>query len=142
MHGDVYERFALIDSSAVIALSEPTDQFHIDAREFLVQDHGLVWFTMNTTAHEVFTRIRYDKGLRDALEQFDYLRTPSFRILHFENQDEQRARILLEKYHDQRFSFHDALCAAVMRRLGIFKIFSFDADFWKLGFEVMPGRTA
>ncbi len=142
MTGVVYNQFALIDSSAVIALAEPTDQFHQDAREFFKQDHGFVWFTVNTTAHETFTRIRYDTGLPDALDRFDFLRTDRFRVLEFDSQDEKNARTLLAKYHDQRFSFHDALCATVMLRSSIFRIFSFDSDFSTLGFVVMPGRTA
>ena len=142
MTGAVYNQFALIDSSAVVALSEPTDKFHEDAKAFFRKDLGFVWFTVNTTAHEVFTRIRYDKGLENALLQFEFLRAPLFRILAFDDEDEQRARDLLKKYHDQTFSFHDALCAVVMLRFGIYRVFSFDSDFWTLGFEVMPGRTA
>ena len=138
----VYDRFALIDSSAVIALGEPTDWFHQDAREFFEQDPEFIWFTVNTTAHETFTRVRYDTGLPDALARFDFLRTFRFRLLQFDSQDEKDARVLLAKYHNQRFSFHDALCAVVMLRSGIFRVFSFDSDFWTMGFQVMPGRTA
>lgn len=137
----VYEGFALIDSSAVIALFEPTDQFHQDAIAFFQQNLGLTWFTVNTTAHETFTRIRYQKALQVALERFDFLRTSDFKVIEFDEEDEKQARRLLEKYHDQVLSFHDALCAVVMLRHGIYKIFSFDSDFWVLGFEVMPGVT-
>jgi predicted nucleic acid-binding protein len=48
------------------------------------------------------------------------------------------ATILFDSAAD---SFHDALCAVTMHRAGIYKVFSFDSDFWTLGFEVMPGRT-
>ncbi len=139
MTGSVYDQFMLIVTSAVIALSEPTDQFHEDASAFVHQDTGFVWFTVNATAHEVFTRVRYDKGLRDALARFDLLRGPKFRILRFDDEDEQRARKLLKKYRDQTI---DALCAVMMLRYGIYRIFSFDRDFWSMGFQVMPGRTS
>ena len=137
----IYDKFALIDSSAVISLTTPTDQFHEFAKEFFEQNPGFVWFTVNTTAHETFTRIRYDSGLQDALAQFDFLRTSRFRFLQFGCQDEMNARALLAKYDDQRFSFHDALCAVVMLRSGILNIFSFDSDFSTMGFVVLPGWT-
>jgi predicted nucleic acid-binding protein len=48
---------------------------------------------------------------------------------------------LLMKYKDQKLSFHDALCVSVMKREGIFRIFTFDKHFWLFGFEVFPGAT-
>ena len=45
---------------------------------------------------------------------------------------------LLEKYYDKSLSFHDALCAAVMMRNKIYRIFSFDHDFRWFGFLVQP----
>jgi predicted nucleic acid-binding protein len=70
------------------------------------------------------------------------MRSERFRLLEFQASDEIFARGLLAKYDDQRLSFHDALCAAVMFREGIFKIFSFDRDFWLFGFQVLPGAIA
>lgn len=140
MVGVVYDQLALIDTSAVIALFDPKDQFHQEARVFFATA-DLMWFTLNATAHETFTRVRYSKGLATALGGFDFLRSGQFRLLPFDNKDEQEARHLLEKYSDQTFSFHDALCAVIMLRARIYKVFSFDSDFWALGFEVMPGIT-
>lgn len=141
MAGVVYEQMALIDTSAVIALFDPNDQFHRDAKALFEDAAELLWFTVNTTAHELFTRVRYDVGLPEALNRYDYLRSERFQVLKFDASDEQQARALLQKYDDQVLSFHDALCAVVMLREGIYKIFSFDKDFWILGFEVMPGIT-
>jgi predicted nucleic acid-binding protein len=45
----------------------------------------------------------------------------------------------LEKYSDQKISFHDALCAAVMLRIGAYRAFAFDKHFWIMGFEMLPG---
>jgi len=140
MTGAVYDQVALIDTSAVIALFDPKDQFHSEAKAFY-ETADLFWYTLNITAHETFTRVRYDKGLTTALSQFDFLRTDRFQLLLFDQTDERQARQLLGKYCDQSFSFHDALCATVMLRSGIYKIFSFDHDFWTLGFQVLPGQT-
>lgn len=137
----VYDRMVAVDSSAVIALHNPQDQFHDMARQFFENSNRYVWLVLNVTTHEVFTRVRYDDGLPEALSRYDFIRREPFRLLKFGPDDEMSARHLLEKYGDQKISFHDALCAAVMIREGIFKIFSFDRDFWLFGFEVLPGAT-
>lgn len=142
MAGSVYEQMALIDTSAVIALGDPKDQFHKEALEFFQNtSNSLLWYSVNITSHEVFTKVRYMDSLCSALAMYDSLRLDPFHVLSFDLSDEQQARELLNKYHDQRFSFHDALCAVLMLREGIYKIFTFDKDFWVMGFEVMPGRT-
>jgi predicted nucleic acid-binding protein len=142
MTGIVYERMIAVDTSAVIALLNPKDQYHDLARQFFESAEGLIWFALNVTTHELFTRVRYDEGLPTALSRYDFMRGGGFRLLKFDTNDEISARGLLEKYDDQKLSFHDALCAVVMLREHIFKIFSFDRDFWVLGFEVLPGTTA
>ncbi len=141
MNGIVYGRMIAVDTSAVIALLNPKDQYHDLARQFFEGARGLTWLALNVTTHELFTRVRYDEGLLAALTRYDYVRGGDFQLLEFDSNDEKSARELLEKYRDQKLSFHDALCAVVMLREGIFKIFSFDRDFWVLGFEVVPGTT-
>lgn len=136
----LYAGIALVDTSAAIALKDPADDFHTEATAFFESTSSLVWTYLNITAHETFTRRRYDQGLAPALESFDHVRE-SFRVLDFQPEDEDRARSLLSSYSDQVLSFHDALCAAVMLRHGIAKVFTFDSDFWILGFEVVPGMT-
>jgi predicted nucleic acid-binding protein len=139
--GIVYDRMIAVDTSAVIALLNPKDQFHDLAREFFENTEGFIWLALNVTTHELFTRTRYDQGLRQALSGYDFLRGERFSLLKFDTADETSARQILQKYDDQNLSFHDALCAAVMMREGIFKVFSFDRDFWVFGFEVLPGMT-
>lgn len=96
---------------------------------------------MNATTHESYTRIRYNSDLSKALNAYDWLNSSKFQNIMFEKSDEKKAREILERYHDQTFSFHDALCAALMLRVGMYKIFSFDKHFWILGFQVVPGMT-
>ena len=140
MSGVVYEGIALIDTSAVIAHLDPTEQFHAEAKLFFETVHdGLTFAIVNVTSHETFTRVRYDRGLAPALERYDFLR--KIRVLPFVEEDEVETRRMLQKYDDQRLSYHDTLCAAVMKRVGIYKVFSFDADFWIFGFWVLPGAT-
>src|SRR6266516_2521601 len=123
------EHHALIDTSAAIAMDESNDQFHGDARRFFDSEISeLSWFVLDITAHETFTRSRYDSTLPRALAHLDRLWSQPFQLLRFDGADEQKARSLIEKYHDHSLSFHDALCASVMIREGISKIFTFDKD--------------
>jgi len=130
-----------IDSSAVIALKNPSDQFHDSANNYFELVQGVRWVVMNSTTHETYTRIRYDDSLKLALEVYDWLKSPKFHNIPFEAKDEDQAREILEEYRDHTFSYHDALCAAVMLRIGLFRIFSFDKHFWILGFQVELGNT-
>ena len=59
----------------------------------------------------------------------------------FDEKDEKVAYSDLNRFHEHSLSFHDALLASVMRRLGVYRIFSFDSHFWTFGFEVLPGQT-
>ena len=138
-----YERAALIDSSAVVALHDPIEQFHSDAVGFYTQSHDFEWCTLDVTAYEVFTRVRYGgASVARALEHFDFLRnTNGLRLYQFNSDDEVEARNILTRYSDHVISYHDALCAAAMKRLGILRIFTFDSDFAVMGFQVFPGRV-
>ena|SRR5437016_2094288 len=134
----LYERTVLIDTSAIIALFEPTDRFHIEARQVFAEE-GLSWVSADVTAHEIYTRVRYDRGYSDARSHFNFLRSDPIKVVHFNQEDEDGACALLMKYAEHKVSFHDALCAAMMLRLGIYRVFTFDKDFWIMGFEILPG---
>ena len=136
--GPLYSHIALIDSSAVIALEDSRENHHLEARRFFKAQKGLTWAAVNVTWHETFTRIRYRRDVVSALSGFDFLRAGGIVGLNFEKADEVKARDLLIQYGDHKISFHDALCAAVMHRNGIYRIFTFDKDFWILGFQVLP----
>jgi len=136
----VYEHVALIDTSAVIALRDPTEQFHKDAVQFYSTNTHLVWAVLDITSHETYTTVRYRGATSRALEHYSFLRsTKGFRLYRFSDDDEGDAIGILKRYADQCLSFHDALCAAAMKRLGIAKVFTFDRDFDTLGFVVLPG---
>lgn len=136
----VYRDAALIDTSAVIALFDQGERFHAEAKTCF-SGAGLSWAALNVTSHEAFTRIRYRDSLQSALQHYRFLRQSPVQMIPFEPGDEDQAEQLLLKYHDHRISFHDALCAAVMLRAGMYRIFTFDRDFHILGFEVLPGIT-
>ena len=98
---------------------------------------------MDVTSHETYTRARYRSTARVAREHYSFLRTTTgISLYRFKESDEIEAIEILNRYSDHRLSFHDALCAAAMKRLGIAKVFTFDRDFAVLGFMVLPGALA
>jgi len=131
------ENVALIDTSAVVSILDRRDSLHRLFTSFF-ENAPLDWAALNLTAHETFTRVRYRADVHLGLRGFDLLRSTGVTVIDFEERDETRARALLVKYADHRISHHDAICAAVMRRTGIYKIFTQDSDFQILGFQVLP----
>jgi predicted nucleic acid-binding protein len=135
----LYAHAALLDTSIVFARHCERDRRHSRALAALQGVDGLTLCALNVTSHETFTRLRKDVGLEGALAGYEFIRTSEVRVLDFVREDEEAALRALRKYADKQLSFHDALCAAVMMRNGIFRIISFDSDFFAFGFEVIPG---
>lgn len=135
----VYEKAVLIDTSAAIALHDPAEQFHDDARRFFSRREEFQWAVLDSTSHECFTRVRYAGQFQTAHEHYRFLRGSGFHLLRYTEEDEGEAESTLTRFSQHSLSFHDALCAAVMKRFGIYRVFTFDSDFFKLGFEIVPG---
>ena len=134
--GALRQDLALIDTSAVVALQDQREAHHAAARLFF-DESVLDWAAVNLTANETFTRLRYESDVSAGFAGFNFLRT-NLTVIDFRPEDEVRVKSLLTKYADHKISYHDALCAAIMLRNGIYKIFTFDRDFLILGFQVLP----
>lgn len=141
MFGTVWDRTVLIDTAAVVALQDRNDRFHESAKAYFGADSSVRWAALDATAHEAYTHMRYEFSYPRASEAFEFLRSGQVELIRFTQEDEESARALLEKYREHDLSFHDALCASVMIRLGIFQVFTFDSHFWTFGFQVKPGDT-
>ena len=86
-----YEQLALLDSSAVIALHDPGDQFHADALRFFSTTRDLDWGALNATTHECYTRVRYHGAFQQAIEHYEFMRKDAIRLLEFVSEDERQA---------------------------------------------------
>lgn len=81
--------------------------------------------------------------MRAAREHYDFLRqSTGFHVYRFAPPDEEEALRIVQRYSDHPLSFHDALSAAFMKRVGIVKVFTFDRHFAILGFITLPGPLA
>jgi predicted nucleic acid-binding protein len=104
---------------------------------------GTQLVTTSFVIDEVATRLRYDLGIRDALEFRDALvaadRSARLRIAWVDRSLMARAWEVLERYADVPFSFTDATTVAVARSRRIRTVFTFDDDFGAAGLAVEPG---
>ena len=88
--------------------------------------------------HETYTTVRYSHNFEKAIGIYEYLSKEEIYQLRFKEIDEQETLNLLKKYKDEKLSYHDALCASIMMRVGLFRVFSFDNHFTVFGFDVFP----
>jgi predicted nucleic acid-binding protein len=136
-------RYALVDTSAYFALTDPREQHHERARAIadrlgrerwrlfttnfiLAETHALLLTTLN---RPVAARI---------LAEID--RSPTT-IVRVSAADEERAREIITRYQDKDFSLTDAASFAVMERLGIDWAFSLDRNLSQYGLSLLaPDR--
>lgn len=95
-------------------------------------------FVTTPTIHETHRRILYDVGPRAARQFLDRIRDGSANILRPEAPDDGDALALIDRYSSLNLTLTDAVNMAVMRRYGILTAFTFDADFWVVGFRCIP----
>lgn len=129
-----------VDTSALIALADRSDQYHASADRFLrgLED-GSKLHTSNYILDETLTRLRFTAGLAAALKFAGLAYRPgTFQIHYVDAFIDQEALRILSRYRDKKLSHTDATTVVFLKRLGLQQIFSFDADFRTLGLEVLP----
>lgn len=132
---------ALIDTSALLALANPRDQYHARAveigRRFLRT--GGRWLGSALVPGELHAHLLRWRGPRDARELAkQVLFDPAYEW------KEVSASLLdaaisgwLERFHDQRFSLTDAVSFELMRRERLTTAFAFDEDFRTAGYTLL-----
>lgn len=128
------------DASAYIALSAEDDMYHQRACEFIgdLEPHTR-FLTSNFVLNEVITHINRRKGgtlARSFAEKI--LNSQNTTIVHIDLSLFREALNLLEKYRDKPLSFTDLISFFVMHLRHIRQAFTFDSDFLKVGFQVVP----
>jgi predicted nucleic acid-binding protein len=116
-----------VDTSAWYAAADSSDRGNKRAREILSAGEPLV--TSDHVLSETWTLIRH-RIHRDAAERFwEGLRAGAARIECIGPVDLEAAWQMGQLFADQDFSLVDRTSFAVMRRLGIGRVASFDNDF-------------
>ncbi|MBU2529933.1 MAG: type II toxin-antitoxin system VapC family toxin [Elusimicrobia bacterium] len=129
-----------VDTSAFVALSDKKDQYHRKAISYFMSlgAGAAQLYTSNYITDETITRIRIKNGHKFALEFGKYFfMSKIFHTHYIDRYLERDAFELFEKYSDKELSFTDCTSFALMKKLNIKKVFTFDDDFKKVGFEIV-----
>ena len=121
-----------VDTSAWYALANEKDINHALARQFSAENRRLV--TTNFVIDETITLTLIRAGYRQALSVGEQLWNGQLASIIWVTRDDERvAWDLFKRYDDKAFSFTDCTSFAVMMRLGLMCVFTFDTDFAQTG---------
>jgi predicted nucleic acid-binding protein len=130
-------RGVLIDASAFAAIHIRNEQHHRDANA-ISRVIGLArraTITTNFIVAETHALVLARVGRHAAFQSLGLIDRITNRIERVSEEDERNARAILEQYDDKSFSYTDATSFAVMRRLELTDVFTFDRHFEQIGFS-------
>lgn len=136
------DKRVFIDSSGLKAVFDRDDDFNKPAIVFWnnAKSEKIHLYTSNFILDETYTLIRSHMG-KEAVFQFRQDLAESIqqiRIFRIMPRDEVQAWIYFEKLPGRGISFTDCTSFAVMKRLGMESVFTFDEDFKSAGFKMLP----
>jgi len=132
---------AWIDTSALLALASPRDQYHKRAVGVAAsyEQSGGQWVSSVLVLGEFHRRILYRAGpavARSAVARL--LGDPANRWLDVTTALVSSAvSAWLERFHDQDFSLTDAVSFELMKREGLTEAFAFDRHYLVAGFTLL-----
>ena len=129
-----------VDTSAFISLSDKSDNFHLQAIEFVKSfKPNFRLYTTNFILDETITHLRiHANHLLACCFRENIIRSPIYHIQYITSEIEEEAYNLFKKYHDKQLSFTDCTSFAIMNRLRLTTTFTFDSDFEQVGFNKLP----
>jgi predicted nucleic acid-binding protein len=136
----LYIKAVLIDTCALLALSNSRDKYHHEASECLkriAENHFPIYISV-PTIYETHRRLLFDQGQLSSQQFLESVYDGSLNIERTIDDDEQNSRLLINKYKDLKITLTDAANMSVMIRLGIGTVFSFDRHFIQAGFIQIP----
>jgi predicted nucleic acid-binding protein len=107
-------------AAEIAAIIVATDRFTVTTNFIIAETHALVLSRVNRVA---------------ALATLEIIESGTKLIERVSEEDELQARAILERYDDKSFSYTDATSFAVMVRLGLKDVFTFDRHFAQFGFS-------
>lgn len=135
---------ALVDTSALLALSRTRDQYHARAVGIAEKHHGAGGRYCGTTLilgelHAHLVHLRGPAAARDTLVRL--LEDPIHQWIEVDASLVSDAITnWLAKFGDQTFTLTDAVSFEVMKREKLSRAFAFDQHFEIAGFELLPER--
>ena len=133
--GSADRPFAFVDSSAYFAVVDSTDHNHEAALAISQRLRRARWrlFTSTYIVAETHALLLARLNRRIAAQYLDQMEQTNVRIVVVNAGDLRRAHAIIRQYDDKDFSLTDATSFAVMERLGIRYVFTFDRDFSQFG---------
>lgn len=128
----------LADTSGLVGLTAPADQFRPRARAF-VRSRGVRLATSVIVLAETYTflRSRYDFALaRNASRQF--MSSSVMTVYQWDNDLDAATWAILDEFSGVPLSYADASLVVLSRHLGIDTVFSFDDDLRQAGLRLVP----
>lgn len=130
----------LLDTSALIALSDRRDRNHKRAVEFFREAVRKTRFVLpKHVLVEYIDGVTKRIGKEKAVEELENILNSKLIILEFEKKkDWEKAIEYFKKYNDKKIDLTDCLSFAIMERLKLREVFTFDNDFRIHGFKTVP----
>lgn len=130
-----------IDTSAFVALTDKSVYYHEAASLFITSlAHPVKLITSDFILDETITRISTSIGPTLACTFAEsIIKSKIHEIVYVDYNILIDSLKLLKKYSDKKLSFTDVTSFAIMKRLKLTDAFSFDRDFLKAGFHILPG---
>lgn len=128
-----------IDTSAILAVLDRKDRFHLSASKFweeiLIEDEGV--FLNSYILLEATALIQRRYGI-EILNKFHFGMVPLLDVEWVDMPKHTEAMELLFSANRRNLSLVDISAFATMRREGIRRVFTFDQHFAEEGFKVLP----
>lgn len=128
-----------VDTAAWLALNDKTDQHHREAlaKALEIKEQRIELVTSEYILDEAITLIRYRISHHAAVIFGESILNSSIvKVLDVADKERLKAWELFKKYKDKELSFTDCTSFVLMGNLKIRKVFTFDAHFRQVGFEV------
>lgn len=131
----------MLDSGPLITLYDPDDDRAKSVKTILrkAQADKYPAFITPLTIAETHGRILYDHGYARALKFLHKVTDGSIHVVDLQGQDFMKAIEIIARFPDQEISFCDSVTMAVMGRVGIRKVLTYDRHFGILNYTCISG---
>ncbi len=133
----IYERAVFIDSSAFIEIWKKNTE--ATAFNSYIETDKIPCYIHPGIIFETHRRLLFDLNKQTAYDFLIKVFSSGIRIVNPCGSDYDDAKQLIGKYWDLNLTYCDAISFSIMKRLGIYKAFSYDKNhFLAIGFLVLP----
>ena len=131
-----------VDTGAFAAIANAKDQYHDQALASArtLAERGVHLVTTNFVVAETHALLVARAGREIARSSLHWIDGGAATLIRVDDEDEQRAREIIDTYLDKDFTLVDAMSFSVMERLRISVAFTFDRHFQQFGFAVAEPR--